>query len=147
MHADEGRIHRSAGHHRIARLAECARRERQRWHESAEMDDLFQWNDHPAAIAQIVRDGIIQSRMGLRVAENPMVHPLVQRLKNHRSRRKIHIRDPERIKLGAAVILDAAGPAAGDLGVEIEIHGSPLFVATRETIKSDLEDRVDSLAQ
>ena len=67
--------------------------------------------------------------MRLGVSENSVIHPLVQRLEDRRRGSEIHVGDPERIQFRLPVILDAAGAAAVDGRVEIEIHRAAFLTA------------------
>ena len=74
--------------------------------------------------------------MRLGIAEDAMVHALVQSFEDRGGGGEIHVGDPERIELRAAVVFDTAGPAALDQGVEVEMHGAGLVAVRRESFKS-----------
>lgn len=123
MHADEGWIDRGAGHQRIACFAKCATSKREGGDESAEVDDVFDGYLRLAALLEVLNNRIVQALMRLRIAENSVINPAVQGIENAWRRGKIHVSHPEGIEFGSAIILDAAGALAGDVAVEIEMHG------------------------
>jgi hypothetical protein len=127
MDADERRIDRSAGHHRVAGLAERPCGVGERGDEAAEVDDVLQRHGLAVALAQVGDDRLVQAGVRLGVAEDAVVHALVQRVEDHRGGGEVHVGDPERIELRPAVVFDAAGPAAVDQGVEVEMHARELW--------------------
>ncbi len=86
------------------------------------MDDLIDRNGRTTAVPQIGEDGVVQSFVGLGIAEDSVAHAAVEGVQNAGGGDKIHVRHPERIEFRAAVVFDAAGPSADNRGVEIEFH-------------------------
>ena len=122
--AEEWRIDGRAGHHGLAGFAEGAGGEGKGGDESAEVDDVIERDGGVPAITEVGEDGVVETIVGLGVAEHAVVHAAVEGLDDGGSGGEVHIGHPERIEVGAAVELDAAGATAGDGGVEIGIHAA-----------------------
>lgn len=122
MDAEEGRIDRSAGHDGFAGLAECASGKGKGGDEAAEVDDLIEGDRGIAAITQVSENRVIEALVGLGIAEDAVVDAAVEGVDDRGSGSKIHVRHPEGIELRTAIVFDAAGFAARDWGVEVEIH-------------------------
>lgn len=122
MDADEWRIDGGAGHDGSAIAAEGTGGEGKRGDEPSEVDDVLARDFRVAPGFQVVVDGLVEAFVGLGVAEDAMVDALVQCGEDFRGGCEIHVSDPEGIELGAAVVFDASGAAAGDGEVEVKLH-------------------------
>jgi hypothetical protein len=86
------------------------------------MNNLFERNFNTSPVAQIDEYRLVEARVGLRISKDTVIHTAMQGLENRRRRGKIHVRHPEWIQLGPAVVFDAARALSFDPMVKISTH-------------------------
>ena len=119
---EEWWIDRGAGHDGFAGLAECASGKGKGGDEAAEVDDLIDGDRGIPAIPQVGENRVIEALVSLGIAEDTVVDAVVERVEDRGRGGEIHVSHPEGIEFRTAIVFDAAGSAARDQGVEVEIH-------------------------
>jgi len=122
VNAEEGGVNGSAGEEGVAGFSEGAGGEGEGGDEAAKVNDLFFGRGVADAVLQVALEGFDKGGVGDGVAEDAVVNALADGGDDFGRGGEVHVSDPERIEIRAAVPLERTGSAAGDGGIEIR-HG------------------------
>ena len=106
VNAEEGWVNGSAGEEGIAGFSEGARGEGESGDEAAEVDDLFFRGSVSDAVLQVALEGFDKRGVGDSVAEDAVVNALADGGDDFGWRGEIHVGNPERVEVRAAIPLE-----------------------------------------
>ena len=132
-HRREGRVHRGLHHHPVSGTGQDLQGHRHPGHHPRSVADPVRVHVPTVAGPLPGRNGLPHRTAPNGVAEDPVVHPPVQRLQHRRRCGKLHVCDPE----GQQVLLPEQGSQQVPLlaprslsengTIEIEVHETPPF--------------------
>jgi hypothetical protein len=118
VNAEEGRIDGRTCEEGVSGIRKCPACEGEGGHKSAKMDEVISRDGYPVSLCEVVENGVDEAIMRHRIAEDAVIHPVVESLDHFRWGREIHVRNPEGLQLGSLVPFQGAGSAPAGRDIE-----------------------------